>query len=143
MLITITAVSILAISALAWLASRVLPFTICPICAGVLLTWVGLIGARFLGYEVALAVPALLMGGTVVGVMYQLEKKFHDQSANALLFWKALFIPAGFIAAYGVLEQLWAAVLLALAFMFLISIALLSSRGESASVLEKKMKDCC
>lgn len=143
MLITVTIISILAISAVVWFANRILPFIVCPICAGVFLTWTGLIGARFFGYEVALAVPALLMGGSVVGVAYQLEKKLHGSSAGAPLLWKALFIPAGFVAAYGVLEQLWTAVLLALAFMFLISITLVPSRGESASGLEKKMEDCC
>lgn len=143
MLITITAVSILAISAVVWLANRILPFTVCPICAGVLLTWIGLVSAHFLGYQVDLVAPALLMGGSVVGIMYQLEKKFHDQSANALLFWKALFIPAGFVAAYAVLGQLWVVFLFAMTFLFLISLALLSSRGESVGDIEKKMKDCC
>lgn len=143
MTITITIISILFISVLAWLARRILSFTVCPICVGVCLTWIWLLGAHLLGYEIDLIVPALLMGGSVVGIMYKIEKKFNNLPADQLLLWKILFVPAGFIAAYAVLEQLWMALLLAIAFLFLLSFALLSSREESASEIEKKMKDCC
>lgn len=145
MLIALTIVSILAISTVVWLINRILPFTVCPICAGVFLTWVGLVGAHFVGYQIDLTVPAILMGGSVVGITYQLEKKF----AKPSLLWKALFIPAGFVAAYGILERLWTVFLFAMVFLFLISLAFLSvnstgnSRIKSASDLEKKMKDCC
>ena len=142
-MITITAVSILAISAVAWLFNRILPFTMCPICAGVFLTWVALVGAYFAGYGIDPVIPALLMGGSAVGVAYQLEKKLGRLSANTRLLWKTFFIPAGFVVAYAVLEQSWTVVLLALVFMFLISLAPLPSRGESARALEKKMEDCC
>lgn len=143
MLIVITVISILAISALVWFANKVLPFTVCPICVGVFLTWVGLISAHFLGYKIALVIPALLMGGTVVGVMYKLEKKFSNLPIGKLFFWKVLFVPAGFVAAYGVLEQLWIVFFLAFVFLFLISLTLLFSHRETASDVEKKMKECC
>ncbi|MDO8593715.1 MAG: hypothetical protein Q7R59_02375 [bacterium] len=139
MLITITVVSILTVSAVVWLLNKILPFTVCPICAGVLLTWVGLVGAHFAGYEVSLVVPALLMGGSVVGVTYQLEKKLDKPS----LLWKVLFIPAGFIAAYALLEQLWIVFFLAIGFLLLTSLAFLSSHSEASRDTEKKMEDCC
>lgn len=149
MLITITAISILAISALAWLANKVLPFRICPICTGVFLTWAGLVGAHIAGYSINLVIPALLMGGSVVGIAYQFEKKFRSPSAGVLLLWKALFIIAGFVAAYAVLEQLWVVLIFAAVFLFLILFMLLSSRstldvhGKTAGDIEKKMEDCC
>ena len=160
MLITITAISILAITALVWLANRSLPFRVCPICAGVFITWVWLLGAHFLGYRIDLIVPALLMGGSVVGIAYQLAplearpltglgKRSLNMSAERLLLWKVLFIPAGFVAAYSLLAQLWIALLFAVVFLFLVSFLFLSEsgktapRGESAGDIEKKMKDCC
>lgn len=149
MLVTITVVSILAVTALVWLANRVLPVTVCPICAGIFLTWVWLLGARFLGYEIDLTVPALLIGGSVVGIAYQLEKKFRGVPPSALLLWKILFIPGGFIAAYSVLEQLWTAAVFAAAFLLLAWLVFLySSRGtksreETVGGIEKKMEDCC
>ena len=149
MTIALTVASILGITALAHFAKRILPFKVCPICAGVFLTWVWLLGAYFLGYQINLMIPALLMGGSVVGIAYQLEKKARNLSAERLLLWKVLFIPAGFVTAYSLLAQLWTVLLFAIAFLFLVSFLFLSEsgktapRGESAGDIEKKMKDCC
>ena len=149
MTIALTVASILGITALAHFAKRILPFKVCPICAGVFLTWVWLLGAHFLGYRIDLIVPALLMGGSVVGIAYSLEKRFLNISAERLLLWKVLFIPAGFVAAYSLLAQLWTALLFAAAFLFLVSFLFLfrsrkpDSREEAVGDIEKKMKDCC
>ena len=149
MLITITVISILAVSTLAYFAKRILPLKVCPICAGVFITWAWLLGAYFLGYQINLMIPALLMGGSVVGIAYQLEKKARNLSVERLLLWKVLFIPAGFVTAYSLLAQLWTAFLFAIVFLFLVSFFLLSesgktkSREETAGEIEKKMKDCC
>lgn len=149
MIISITAISILVISGMVWLFNRFVPFTVCPVCAGVFLTWVGLLGAHNVGYQVDLIVPALLMGGTVVGIAYQLEKKLHELSDDARLLWKVLFIPAGFVVAYAILEQEWMVLLIAMVVLFLLSLAFFSAnRKQNASAgatdeLEKKMKDCC
>ncbi|OGG76300.1 hypothetical protein A2950_01710 [Candidatus Kaiserbacteria bacterium RIFCSPLOWO2_01_FULL_55_19] len=149
MLIITTVISILVISVFVSLANRILSFTVCPICAGVFLTWVGLVSAHFMGYSIDLVVPALLMGGSVVGITYQLEKKFRDSSANVLLLWKVFFIPVGFVVAYAILGQLWVAFLSGVTFLFLISFALASSSSTADSHtkatgdIEKKMENCC
>ena len=146
MLITITIISILVISAVVWLLNRILPFVVCPICAGSFLTWIWLVGAYFAGYQIDLVVPAILMGGSVVGIAYQLEKKFRDLPAGKILLWKVLFIPAGFVAAYGILEQLPATFILAVVFLLLVSLLLISKTNthtEAVASLEKKMEDCC
>ncbi len=148
MLIIITVVSIFIVSGAAWLASRILPFKVCPICAGVFLTWTGLVAAHFLGYQIDLVVPALLMGGSVVGIAYQFEKKARG-AAGALLLWKTLFIPTGFVAAYSLLAQLWTALIFAIILLFLITLLFLSpggrpgAREKTVGNIEKKMEDCC
>jgi len=150
MLITITIISVIVVAGVVWLANKILPFTICPICAGVFLTWVGLIIAYTIGYQINLTIPALLMGGSVVGVVYQLEKKFRDLPVGRVLLWKVLFIPTGFVVAYGILERLPAVFLLAVVFLLLVSLALLfsksstaDSRSEAVGNIEKKMEECC
>src|SRR3989344_1549748 len=149
MTIALTVASILGITALAHFAKRILPFKVCPICAGVFITWVWLLGAHFLGYQINLMIPALLMGGSVVGIAYQLVKKARNLSAERLLLWKVLFIPAGFVTAYSLLAPLWTALLFAAAFLLLVSFWFLSGSGktapreEEAGDIEKKMKDCC
>ncbi|MBI5405514.1 hypothetical protein HY972_00540 [Candidatus Kaiserbacteria bacterium] len=146
MLITITAASILAISVFAWLAKRVLRIEICPVCAGVLLTWIGLVGAYFAGYRIDPVIPALLMGGSVVGIAYQLEKKLRSAPTGAPLLFKMLFIPAGFVSAYAVLEQEWAVLLFATAFLLLLPLLFFGKTGprpEGVGDIEKRLKDCC
>ncbi|MDO8481591.1 MAG: hypothetical protein Q7S75_00735 [bacterium] len=149
MLITITIVSILAITAVVWLANRVLPFNVCPICAGIFLTWAWLLGAYFFGYQIPPEIPALLMGGSVVGIAYQLEKKLGGISPPPRLLWKILFIPAGFVAGYSILSEQWTILLFTSVFLLFTSLLFLNAgwksgtRGESASEVEKKMKDCC
>ncbi|OGG64283.1 hypothetical protein A3C94_00495 [Candidatus Kaiserbacteria bacterium RIFCSPHIGHO2_02_FULL_55_17] len=149
MSIIIAVLSIFAIAALVWLANHILPFTVCPICAGVFLTWVGLLGAHVAGYEIVMTVPALLMGGSVVGIAYQLEKRYRGLSSGARTLFKVLFIPIGFIAAYAVLEQEWTVFLSAIAFLAVLTTWFVSlsrtagPRKEAIGDIEKKMKDCC
>ncbi|MDP1690260.1 MAG: hypothetical protein Q8L52_03615 [bacterium] len=149
MLLTITIISILAIALATWLANKMLPFTMCPICTGSFLTWMGLVSAHFLGYQIDLVIPAILMGGSVVGIAYQLEKKFYGLSSNARMLWKALFIPTGFVAAYAVLHLWWATVFSAVVFLAALSawgLRLSSAAGlheEAVRDIEKKMKNCC
>ena len=143
---TIAIVSILAITLMTWLANKVLPFTVCPICAGVFLTWTGLVSAHLLGYQVDLVIPALLMGGSVVGIAYQLEKRAFGRSSDARMFFKMLFMPAGFIAMYAVLEGLWFVFAGALAVLAVVSFVLLSKRARHAEAplrLEKELEKCC
>lgn len=145
MLIAITITSILVITALVWFVNRFLPFTVCPICAGSFLTWVGLLGAYRMGYAVDLTIPAVLMGGSVVGIAYQIEKKFWRPTDAPLLF-KVFFMPGGFLAAYAVLAGEWIAVLVILVFLAVVAYAFIPKRilsAGAAATLEKKMEDCC
>lgn len=134
MFIAIATISILAITGLVWLSKRVLAFRICPVCAGVSGTWLWMLVAKFFGYETDLIIIAALMGGSVVGIAYQIEKRFilssqsadsvdtsplpsstegRDKSlagkpaADKLLLWKTLFISVGFTAVYGILYSRW------------------------------------
>lgn len=124
---------------------------ICPVCAGVSGTWIWMLAARFLGYPIDLLIFAILMGGSVVGIAYQVEKRLFIKSAEwqTPLLWKMLFIPAGFVLAYGVLTQWWNVVLvsftflLSLLFVFFASQRKIKDSGKTTKELEKKMKDCC
>lgn len=148
MFIAIAIASIFGITALVWFLNKFLPRPLCPICIGVSGTWVWMLGALVLGYEVELIFPALLMGGSVVGVAYQLEKRLPENASP--LLWKALFIPSGFAAFYSVLVKRWG-VLAALS-VIVFSIAIVFFRkspnkgvADSRGVeeLEEKMKNCC
>ena len=151
MFIAVVTISIFAITGFIWPLNRILLFKICPICAGVSGTWLWMLAAKFLGYEIDMLILAMLMGGSVVGIAYQIEK--HLPSNHSPLLWKTLFIPFGFVAVYSVILSWWlvfivlATILATLALIFTeqkksdkATFAKKSSRVEE---LENKMKNCC
>lgn len=148
MTILLATLSIFAIAFIAYLLRKIGVLKICPICAGVSGTWLWLLGAHILGYQVDMFVVSIMIGGSVVGIAYQLEKRMAD--ARGILF-KALFIPVGFIAAYGILED-WKLFAVAIIGIVAISVYFLSARTMSATSAEKEervknitdqMKNCC
>ncbi|HEY4497320.1 MAG TPA: hypothetical protein VJC20_00985 [Candidatus Paceibacterota bacterium] len=169
--IFIATISILVITGVGQLFNRILPFRVCLICAGVSGTWLWIITGINSGWLEAdgwLLIAAIAMGGSVVGVAYQFEKRLHPHRST--LLWKMIFIPAGFAAAYSILAQWWI-VFLVMA-IFLVILVLRFAPLENASrtgfaetpwsevhnkkiaaeselrrigreELAKKMKDCC
>lgn len=144
---TIVIVSILVITVVIRLADRVLGWKICPICAGVSLTWIGMLIAREFGYSIDPSILAMLIGGSVVGIAYQMEKKL--PANRSPLLWKSLFITSGFVISYGLVYAGWAVVIGALVWTLLLTYAFFrrfrSSAASSKKVeeLKKKMEQCC
>lgn len=147
--ITITIVSILGITVFAWLFNKLLPYKVCAICAGVSGTWLLMLLMRFQGYPVDTAILAMLLGASVAGIAYQLEKKLPEKRSQ--LLWKVLFIPAGFVAVYGIVQSEWFLFFGALVFLLVLSYAFLKVPNPPADginlsptkELEEKMKQCC
>lgn len=139
--------SILALAALAWAASRLLRIPLCPVCTGVAGTWLWMLLARYLGVVIDAAMLSILLGGSAVGVAYQLEKRL--AGARSPLLWKTLSIPAGFAAAYGLVAAQWTTLAAALLVLLLLSAYFLWPRAgaatpsEAVQDLESKMKNCC
>lgn len=52
---------------------------ICAICAAVSLTWIFLIILRLVGYEIDKLIIGILMGQSVVGIMYYIDKKLKNK----------------------------------------------------------------
>ena len=159
MLIFITIISILVITFAVWIINKILPFRICPICAGVSLTWLWLIAAYFFGYHIDLLIPAIFMRGSVICIAYQIEKRL--PLPNTQLLWKTLFIPTGFTAVYSFLVE-WREVFFGsggvLIFLFIIFFLCpylkgkmrkdtktlpLENQKKQVRELEKKMEECC
>ena len=151
MFIVITTISILAITGFMWLINRILPFNICPICAGVSGTWLWMLVGKFLGYEIDMIILAMLMGGSVVGIAYQIEKRLPIN--HSPLLWKTLFIPVGFVATYGILSAWWSVSILLATFLIVLILRFTEQIKSSETTpeeqnpeveeLKKKMKDCC
>jgi len=142
-----TTLSILAISGLAWAARKWLRVPVCPICLGVGGTWLWMLIGRSLGYAVDAAMLSILLGGSVVGVAYQVERRL-PQGRSPLL-WKTLFVPAGFVAVYALAASQWSllaamgVVLVLLTAVFLVPPAASEKQSETVEELKKKMQQCC
>ena len=142
-----TMFSILAISGMGWAAKKLLRIPLCPICLGVGGTWLWMLIARALGHEVDISMLSILLGGSVAGVAYLVEKRL-PQGRSPLL-WKTLFIPAGFVAAYALVAPQWAlfavtgVVLILLTAFFLVPPAASGEQSETVEELKKKMQQCC
>ncbi len=151
--------SIILITFGAWLMGRMGWAKICPICAGVLITWVWILVGIYAGIlegDNWLRLVTMAMGGSVVGFAYFMEKRMLARRSigeggppgRSAVLWKAIFIPTGFLGVYGVLSGLWLLVLGAAvagiwAFVHFMSPPVSNgSRGKAASI-KKSLKDCC
>jgi len=147
--ILITTLSILAITGVAWLVSKILPFSfsICPICVGVAGTWLWMLAGRLAGFRIDAPMFAILLGGSVVGIGDQLEK--HLPQGRSPLLWKTLFLPIGFVAAYGLAAAHWSMLATAIVALLLLTAVFFVPRRQpvknNAAVekLKEDMRKCC
>lgn len=160
---TIT-ISILVITFAVRLFNKFSPLKICSICAGVAGTWLWMLIGMLTGQlpVASYQLPAaILIGGSVVGIAYQVEKFLPGLAGwRTPLLWKALFIPGGFIAASFLLSFKWleflivSGILLVIMSLFLQSLKKPeeSSRNEvdlgenkekRIEMLEEEMEECC
>lgn len=151
MIIAIVIISIFAIFGITMLANKILPFRVCPICAGVAGTWLWILAGLWIGWLEADSwklAAAIAMGGSVVGVAYQIEKRLPADRSGVMF--KVLFIPAGFIAVYSFLLYRWFVLVPALVFLAIVVVIFLKGfhgenkkKSKTVEELEKKMEDCC
>ncbi|MBI2595007.1 MAG: hypothetical protein HYW38_01980 [Candidatus Colwellbacteria bacterium] len=148
----VSSILIIGFTFLTFIFNKITRWRICVVCAGVSLTWLfltALILLEILDSSFYILATAMLMGGTVVGIAFQGEKRF--KWAASLFYWKAPVVVAGFISAYLLLINLsWTVFVIELILLGFLAYLLFlqpssgeSSPGKNASELEDKMKDCC
>jgi hypothetical protein len=102
-----TIVGIGMLTAMAWGLRRFLFPRLCPLCAGVAGTWIAMLAAHWAGMELDLRLPALLLGGSVVGLAGLGEVALAGRAPGAVLAWKTAFVATGFATAYALLLAAW------------------------------------
>ena len=102
---TIVIVSILGLVVATIVVNRVAKKNFCPICLGVMGTWISLLLMRFLGQDVEPAILALLLGASTVGVGYQGAKYLKKESEQ--LIFKIFSVVTGLVISYGVVYSDW------------------------------------
>lgn len=131
-----------------------LPIKICAICAAVMLTWLWLLVAYFLNWHDNLFVPGIMMGGSVVGIMYKTEKYFQQKQLTNFWLVRLLIIVLGFLSVYLTVTEQWNALLTATLLAILAGFGMLFLVKEKKSPamaadtkpeqeLKEKMEHCC
>jgi len=139
MIITITIVSTIIITVIAWMVKKTIKRNLCPICVGVSLTWLWLLIGQWSGqlraadYQLP---TAILMGGTVVGLMSKLEKFI---TPRLILVWKTAFVISGFLTMYSLLTGGWLIFTTGIILALVVTLVSLPRSKE----IEEKMKNCC
>ncbi|MBI2545533.1 MAG: hypothetical protein HYW22_03000 [Candidatus Aenigmarchaeota archaeon] len=83
---------------------NVFDFKICAICATVVSTWGVLLTLKLAGYAVNQIIIAVLMGESVAGFMYLLERRAESTKNKKLLLMKPLVILFGTLVVYLILS---------------------------------------
>lgn len=134
-----------------------LPFNVCAICIAVSATWLILIGMWFFGIYVSLILLAILMGMSISGIMYKLEKLFSEKNLNNFWIIRIVIVLGGMYSVYALLNKQWNL----LVFIIILSLILVSifsllfqgtthgdvineqkKLGRKSSII-KKLDDCC
>ncbi|MBU5537386.1 MAG: hypothetical protein QW818_02290 [Candidatus Aenigmatarchaeota archaeon] len=89
------------------LIKRIFKFEICAICATIVSTWSGLLVMKLIGYAIPQSIVAILMGGSVVGFMYFLERRVKTTENKNLLLIKPLVILFGVLIVYLILSGVY------------------------------------
>src|SRR3989344_4558454 len=74
------------------LITRVFKFKICAICATVVTTWLGLLMLKLIGFNISQLAIAILMGQSIAGFMYFLERRAESTKNKSLRLMKPLVI---------------------------------------------------
>lgn len=127
------------------------PLKFCAICSAVSLTWLGLLGAYFLNFHQDILLIGILMGGSVVGLMYQLEKYFKNKQLTNFWLIRILLISFGFIGVYLLLLKKWEelmwllilAILIGFSSLFFVKSQDIDKLNKSEDSLREKLEHCC
>lgn len=134
------------------------PIRICAICAAVSLTWAGLLIGYFLGWHQNLLWIGILMGGSVVGLMYRTQayfqkKEFSGRSLSAFWLIRIGIIVLGFLGVYLLLIKDWDKLILEIIAVVIFGFLALffvkpvkkdrNLNNKAAQSFKDKLEHCC
>ena len=133
---------------------------VCSICAAVSLTWIIFLILKLFGMEISSLMLGILMGESIMGVMYLFENKAKAEEKNKMLWLKVVIILIGTSLVYLLLTQG-----LSFAFVVLLMVSIIlaifiyrnlkksgskgivnkkySKFGQEIKKLEEKLEHCC
>lgn len=118
---------------------------LCPVCAGVLLTWVILLVAFFMGASVDPLAIGVLMGMSVTGAMSKLEMRWKQKGMRHAWLMRLVVLIGGFYTVVFVIKERWdAALLFALAsLLLLVIVGVLMQKPSGDGKQARHLDKCC
>lgn len=120
---------------------KTLKIKVCAICYAVGFTWLGLLILNFANLiEIDKTLIAVLMGGSVVGIMYRLIKSWYLQLVE---------LTGGFLAVYYLLNEKWENLFFSIVIFILIAgllfifFGIKNSQTTKNNTLKEKLEHCC
>ena len=127
-----------------------IPVRICAICAAVFLTWSALLVGYMLGWHDDIVLLGILMGGSVVGLSYKMEKYFRTKKLSGYWFVRMGIVAFGFYGVYSILLKNWDSVMITVlvsvvfGFLSLFFVKKKSAKNSNAhSTLRDRLEHCC
>ncbi|MFH1534191.1 MAG: hypothetical protein ABID64_04645 [Nitrospirota bacterium] len=121
-----------------------IPFKICAICIAVSVTWLVMLAMWLLETEVSLITLGILMGMSIVGVMYRLEDFYKKKKIRNFWLVRLVIVVGGLYVVQMLLDQKWNWVLMIIiGSVFVIVLATIFFQGIVHSDVTKRLDDCC
>jgi hypothetical protein len=144
-MIVLSFFSIFVLGGLVFLFNKIFKKQICPICGGVMLTWLWTLLIYFLGYKINLVLLGLLMGGSVSGLSSKLSEKISNP--QKVFLYKFIFIPTGFLTALALINQWWFIFSAGFLVNFILTFVFISNKKElkktKVEEIKNELKNCC
>jgi len=139
-----------------------LKIKICAVCTAVSLTWMTLLILKFANIIIDNLLMGILMGGSVVGIIYTFEKKIKEARKEKLLWLKIIIMILGTSFVYLLLSEIYTLVfwmiLMISIFLLIYILASLNEKNngsekygkenyskysEEIKKIEEKLEHCC
>ncbi len=136
---------------------KYVPFNLCAICISVSLTWIVLVMLWQFGYIVDVTPIAVLMGMSIVGIMYKLEALYKKNHLKHLWVTRLIIILGGLYTVIFLLQNRWdiALLIIVASLLIIMTISFLLQGVSHADALKtvgsrdmeknhiKPLDDCC
>lgn len=139
--VTLTLIGIVILFALFILVRSISSLKVCALCNAVFVTWITLLILLYLDYKINLVFTGLLMGGSIVGVMYLLEQKI---SKKYQLFKLPFFVTLVSLAYFFLEKNIFIGpIIITLLLWLIITLIHKGKNIKSFQVLGRKIIECC
>ena len=152
-IIFLTSASIISVYLVFTAAKKFLPAKICAICAAVSLTWTGLLIGYFLNWHNNTLIIGILMGGSVVGLMYKTGNYFYTNQLKNFWLARLLIIVFGFLSVNFIITKqrgafstvIILAIISGFVFLFFVKDKKSPALADDSAkkTLQKNMEHCC